>query len=148
MNLALLTVLGVALDALLGEPKRWHPLVAFGRLADRLERRFNRARTDAATDTPGLGWRSHGVTAWVLAVIPLTLIALLLSLLPYVGWIVQVLALYAALGLRSLGEHAEPVALALRAGDLNEARLRVGYMVSRGLAKSGSRDPYTDGRHH
>ncbi|RFQ17131.1 cobalamin biosynthesis protein, partial [Pseudomonas sp. ATCC 13867] len=131
MSLALLSVLGVALDALLGEPKRWHPLVAFGRFADRLERRFNRSRTDAAADTPGLGWRSHGVTAWVLAVIPLTLIAGLLSLLPQVGWLVQALALYAALGLRSLGEHAEPVALALRGGDLNEARLRVGCMVSR-----------------
>ncbi|QIE89295.1 adenosylcobinamide-phosphate synthase CbiB [Pseudomonas nitroreducens] len=135
MSLALLSVLGVALDALLGEPKRWHPLVAFGRLADRLERRFNRSRADAGSDTPGLGWRSHGVTAWIIAVIPLTLIALLLSLLPYVGWIVQVLALYAALGLRSLGEHADPVVLALRSGDLNEARLRVGYVVSRETAE-------------
>ncbi|MCE4071381.1 MULTISPECIES: adenosylcobinamide-phosphate synthase CbiB [Pseudomonas] len=187
MSLALLSVLGVALDALLGEPKRWHPLVAFGRLADRLERRFNRSRVaDSAeklpfpnpgcaprsegrgdrseqadtvvsagtfnslslqgegvsastitpkSDTPGLGWRSHGVTAWIIAVIPLTLIALLLSLLPYVGWIVQVLALYAALGLRSLGEHADPVVLALRSGDLNEARLRVGYVVSRETAE-------------
>ena len=135
MSLALLSVLGVALDALLGEPKRWHPLVAFGRLADRLERRFNRSRADAGSDTPGLGWRSHGVTGWIIAVIPLTLIALLLSLLPYVGWIVQVLALYAALGLRSLGEHADPVVLALRSGDLNEARLRVGYMVSRETAE-------------
>ncbi|QRY79050.1 cobalamin biosynthesis protein [Pseudomonas sp. PDNC002] len=184
MSLALLSVLGVALDALLGEPKRWHPLVAFGRLADRLERRFNRSRvpehplpnplpegrgdcsvsgetlsrsatpicslslqgegwgegvsastTTPKSDTPGLGWRSHGVTAWIIAVIPLTLIALLLSLLPYVGWIVQVLALYAALGLRSLGEHADPVVLALRSGDLNEARLRVGYVVSRETAE-------------
>lgn len=141
MSLALLSVVGVALDALLGEPKRWHPLVAFGRLADRLERRFNRSRVAEAGaelptgDTPGLGWRSHGVTAWMLAVLPLTLLALLLSLLPQVGWVVQVLALYAALGLRSLGEHAEPVALALRANDLNEARLRVGYMVSRETAE-------------
>ncbi|MCP8464270.1 adenosylcobinamide-phosphate synthase CbiB [Pseudomonas sp. ZM23] len=139
MSLALLSVAGVALDALFGEPKRWHPLVAFGRLADRLERRFNRSRAAgdelAPGETPGLGWRSHGVTAWVIAVVPLTLLALLLSLLPQAGWLVQVLALYAALGLRSLGEHAEPVALALRAGDLNEARLRVGYMVSRETAE-------------
>ena len=33
MSLALITCAGVALDALLGEPRRAHPLVAFGRLA-------------------------------------------------------------------------------------------------------------------
>ncbi|MBH8626180.1 cobalamin biosynthesis protein [Pseudomonas aeruginosa] len=127
---ALLGILGVVLDARFGEPQGWHPLVAFGRLADRLERRFNRSRLAGEGD-PGVGWRSHGVTAWVLAVLPLTLLAWALAELPYLGWLVQALALYAALGLRSLGEHAEPVALALRAGDLDEARRRVGYLVSR-----------------
>ncbi|MEG1040208.1 MAG: adenosylcobinamide-phosphate synthase CbiB [Pseudomonas sp.] len=122
MSVALLTVAGVALDALLGEPRRRHPLVAFGRLAGRLEQRFNAG---------GCGWRSHGVTAWFLAVIPLTLLATLLSWLPYIGWLVEILALYCALGLRSLGEHVTPVAAALRAGDLEQARQRVGYLVSR-----------------
>ncbi|MGC3765351.1 cobalamin biosynthesis protein, partial [Pseudomonas aeruginosa] len=41
---AQLGILGVALDARLGEPQGWHPLVAFGRLADPLDRRFNRSR--------------------------------------------------------------------------------------------------------
>ncbi|TDF81096.1 adenosylcobinamide-phosphate synthase CbiB [Pseudomonas sp. H9] len=122
MSVALLTVAGVALDALLGEPQRRHPLVAFGRFASRLEQRFNAG---------GCGWRSHGVTAWFLAVIPLTLLATLLSWLPYIGWLVEVLALYCALGLRSLGEHVKPVAAALRAGDLELARQRVGFLVSR-----------------
>ena len=122
MSVALLSVAGVALDALLGEPKRNHPLVAFGRFAERLEQRFNSA---------GRGWRSHGVTAWFIAVIPLTILATLLSWLPYIGWLFEVAALYCALGLRSLGEHVEPVAQALRADDLDEARRRVGYLVSR-----------------
>lgn len=122
MSVALLSVAGVALDALLGEPRRAHPLVAFGRYAGRLEQRFNAS---------GRGWRSHGVTAWFLAVVPLTLVATLLSWLPYIGWLVEILALYCALGLRSLGEHVRPVAEALRGGDLDEARRRVGYLVSR-----------------
>jgi adenosylcobinamide-phosphate synthase len=117
-----MTAAGVALDALLGEPRRRHPLVAFGRLANRIELRFNRA---------GRGWRSHGVTAWVLAVTPLTLLATLLSWLPLVGWLVEILALYCALGMRSLGEHVLPVAQALRGDDLATARQRVGYLVSR-----------------
>ena len=44
------------------------------------------------------------------------------------------IARYAALGLKSLGEHARPVAQALRLGDLRLARERVGYMVSRNTA--------------
>jgi adenosylcobinamide-phosphate synthase len=122
MSVALLSVAGVALDALLGEPKRNHPLVAFGRYAERIEQRFNSA---------GRGWRSHGVTAWFIAVVPLTLLITFFSWLPYIGWLVEVVALYCALGLRSLGEHVEPVAQALRGDDLEEARRRVGYLVSR-----------------
>jgi len=144
MSVALLSLAGVALDALLGEPKRGHPLVAFGRLAERIERRFNPG---------GRGWRSHGVTAWCLAVLPPTLIAWLLSLVPHIGWLVEVLALYAALGLRSLGEHAAPVAEALRNDDLPEARRRVGYMVSRqtaeldpeGVARAGTESVLENG---
>ncbi|MCT4983759.1 cobalamin biosynthesis protein, partial [Pseudomonas aeruginosa] len=51
---ALLGILGVALDARFGEPQGWHPLVAFDRLADRLERRFNRSRLAGEGD-PGVG---------------------------------------------------------------------------------------------
>lgn len=123
MSVTLSCLAGVGLDVVLGEPRRGHPLVLFGQLADRLEAHFN--------GPDGRGWRSHGVTAWCLAVLPLTALAWLLSLLPGVGWVVEVLLLYIALGLRSLGEHLVPVALALRQGDLAEARRRVGFIVSR-----------------
>ena len=135
MSLVIATLAGVALDSALGEPRRWHPLVAFGNLAQRIERRLN---------SGGHGWRSHGVTGWCMAVLPN---------LPYVGWLVDVLALYAALGLRSLGEHAQPVAQALRLGDLPEARRRVSYMVSRrteeldaaGVARAGTESVLENG---
>lgn len=126
MSLALTCVAAVALDALLGEPRRWHPLVGFGRLAQRLEQRFNFA---------GHGWRSHGVSAWLLAVVPPVLVLTLLSWLPLIGELVEILALYWALGLRSLGEHLLPVTQALRAGDLLKARERVGRLVSRHTAE-------------
>ena len=41
MMLAFAVVGGMLLDLLLGEPRRAHPLVLFGRLADSLEARFN-----------------------------------------------------------------------------------------------------------
>nr|WP_215730864.1 adenosylcobinamide-phosphate synthase CbiB [Pseudomonas lalucatii] len=142
--MALSGLTAVALDAWLGEPRRAHPLVAFGRLAAGLERRFNSA---------GRGWRSHGVTAWCLAVLPPTLLAALLAQLPGIGWAVEILALYAALGLKSLGEHALPVAQALRLGDLPLARERVGYLVSRttseldasGVARAGTESVLENG---
>ncbi|WP_028694799.1 adenosylcobinamide-phosphate synthase CbiB [Pseudomonas cremoricolorata] len=126
MSMALLCVAGVALDALFGEPQRRHPLVAFGNFASAVERRLNAG---------GRGWRSHGVSAWLISVVPLTLLALLLSWLPLIGWLVDALALYCALGMRSLGEHVLPVAQALRQGNLAEARRRVGYLVSRETAE-------------
>ncbi|WP_165682114.1 adenosylcobinamide-phosphate synthase CbiB, partial [Metapseudomonas otitidis] len=122
MSLGLTTLVALLLDALFGEPRRGHPLVLFGRWAERLERRFNPG---------GRGWRSHGVSAWLLAVLPPTAVVWLLADIPGLSWVVSVLALYAAVGLRSLNEHAEPVAQALEQGDLARARERVGYMVSR-----------------
>ncbi|WP_462378961.1 adenosylcobinamide-phosphate synthase CbiB [Pseudomonas sp. Marseille-QA0892] len=128
MSLALTTILAVLLDAVFGEPRRWHPLVIFGNWANRLERRFNGV---SLPDEPGRGWRSHGVSAWCLAVLPPVLIVWLLSLLPGVGLLVDVICLYLAIGLRSLTEHALPVAQALRLGQLDEARRLVGRVVSR-----------------
>ena len=72
--------------------------------------------------------------AWCLAVLPLTLLTWLLTQVTSLAWAVDIFALYFALGLRSLYEHALPVAQALRLGDLPLARERVGWMVSRNTA--------------
>ena len=80
MSSAWLLLAALALDLCLGEPRRAHPLVAFGRLAERLQQRFNPG---------GAGWRSHGVSAWALAVLPLTLASAGLVQLPVIGvWLV------------------------------------------------------------
>lgn len=122
--MALAMLAAVLLDALLGEPRRAHPLVAFGRLAVFLENRLHADR------------RVAGVLAWSLAVLPpVLLLVVLQACLPgWLDWMVAVLVLYLALGLRSLGEHARPVAAALEAGDLAGARAAVGRMVSRDTA--------------
>ncbi len=144
MSLALLTLGGVALDGWFGEPRRWHPLVGFGNLAQRIEQRLN---------SGGHGWRSHGVTGWCLAVLPPVALVWLLGLNEWLGWLLQLAALYFALGLKSLGQHALPVAQALRLGDLPEARKRVGYLVSRrtseldstGVARAGTESVLENG---
>lgn len=127
----LMTVLcaaaAIMLDRALGEPRRLHPLVAFGSLAGRLQRLMNAplAQRDPAT-------RLTGLIAWSLAVLPWVGIAYGVRRLdPSLAVLVDVGLLYLALGARSLAEHAHAVSLPLAAGDLGEARRRVGWMVSR-----------------
>ncbi len=124
MNPLWIGIGAVLLDLWWGEPKRAHPLVLFGRYAQWLESRLHR-------DT-----RSAGARAWCAAVLPLTLLASVLQLAlwwwsPWAAMAFAALTLYAALGMRSLGEHASPIATALRTGDLPAARAAVGRIVSR-----------------
>ncbi len=135
---------GMAVDRLLGEPRRFHPLVGFGRWATWVERQVRKA-------LPG---RSGGVLAWALAVLPWVLLAFAArSAHPATHWVVDVALLYFALGAKSLAEHAEAVAEPLAAGDLPRARERVGWMVSRdttaldaaGVARAGTESVLENG---
>lgn len=115
-------LLGLLLDHLLGEPRRWHPLVGFGRLARTIETRLHRQS------------RLAGATALILAAAPYVLLADWLQSLPFYGPFFAAFALYLALGLRSLREHAGPIAAALDHGQLDTARAAVGRIVSRDTA--------------
>lgn len=124
MITAFICLLALGLDRLFGEPTRAHPLVWFGELATRVE---------AALNVPGRGGRLSGAVALAILLAPLVGAALAVRLwLPAPGlWLLEALAVYLAVGWRSLTEHALAVARPLEAGDLPEARRRVGYMVSR-----------------
>ncbi len=130
MSAALLASTAVLLDALLGEPRRCHPLVGFGRLAVWQEGRLYgpvRARTAAR--------RARGGLALAALVLPATAGAALLAALPgATGAAVSVVLLYLTLGHRSLRQHAAAVAEALQRDDLPAARAQVGRMVSRDCA--------------
>ncbi|MBD5803280.1 cobalamin biosynthesis protein [Azoarcus sp. Aa7] len=135
---------GIALDHLLGEPRRWHPLVGFGRWAGWLEARLR----------PLLPTRAGGLLAWLLAIGPWLVLALLLRAShPAAHWLVDIGLLYFALGARSLAQHAEAIAAPLAAGDLDMARERVGWIVSRdtraldaaGVAKAGTESVLENG---
>ncbi|HEY4293151.1 adenosylcobinamide-phosphate synthase CbiB [Luteibacter sp.] len=121
MTTALAMLAALLLDAALGEPRRFHPLVGFGWFAGTLEKRVY------------ADWRLAGMAAWCIAVlVPIGLLCLLRAVLPRaVVFVVDVLVAYFALGRRSLGEHARPVARALIEGDIDGARDAVGRMVSR-----------------
>ena len=129
MHTAFIAMAAVALDWLVGEPRRFHPLVGFGRLAQACEYRCR----SPGNSSPRLQ-RWWGVVALTLLIVPFVAVIALLSAVPKFGLFVDILALYFALGHRSLHDHARPVARALRANDEPEARRRVSLMVSRDSA--------------
>lgn len=127
-QVALLLAGGVLLDLLLGEARRWHPLVGFGNLAMRIERALNRGNARFI----------RGVLGWVLAVLPL---AALGALLCYgAGLAAHAVLLYFCLGFRSLRDHNVPIAQALESGDLAQARLLTARIVSRDTADASEAD--------
>ncbi|MHB8453667.1 MAG: adenosylcobinamide-phosphate synthase CbiB [Acidiferrobacterales bacterium] len=116
------------LDRLFGEPQHLHPLVGFGRLAAAVELRLNNALSSAQRQ------RLSGVFGGALLVLPLSAACWLACRTPVIGPLATLILLYLALGGRSLAEHAQRVITALRANNLDEARQRVSYMVSRDTA--------------
>ena len=126
VDLAWLLIAGVLLDRLLGEPRRWHPLVGFGRLAALAERRLN--------FRPAHGtMRLVGLAAWSVVVLPFVVgLAWLINRLPeWPAYAMHAAILAFALGARSLGEHIAPIGRALEAGRLEEARGLTARIVSR-----------------
>jgi adenosylcobinamide-phosphate synthase len=122
---ALVLPLALALDAWWGEPRRWHPLIGFGRCANKLEARMNTGGHRIA----------RGLLAWCLLVAPPVCLGYFLqralasnSLLSLA---VNALAVYFAIGLQSLREHAHAVEISLHADDLPQARHALALIVSR-----------------
>lgn len=127
---ALVCGAAVLVDWLLGEPRRRHPLVGFGRWASLLEQRLN--------DQPSFPTQSllRGLLATLVAVMPAVVLAILLQFL-LEGWLwllTQVAGVWLAISLRGLAEHGRAVSTALNAGDGDQARKAVGWIVSRDAA--------------
>jgi len=138
----LLAIAAVLLDAALGEPRRWHPLVGFGRWAQTWERWLNSA---SGRRTP-LASRLQGILAVVIAVGPWVSLVAAVAVaarstssgsdptapaMRYLTYAISIVALYFALGNQSLRDHALSVHRALSEGDLTQARSKVGFIVSR-----------------
>ena len=123
MSTVFVIILAVLLDLWLGEPRHWHPLAGFGRLATRIERALHGGpRGDNLV---------RGALALLVAVLPFVVAAWLLTLSDTLAPLAEVLLLYLAIGGSSLAQHGRAVAEALALGDLELARQRVGWMVSR-----------------
>jgi adenosylcobinamide-phosphate synthase len=124
---ALLILLAVGVDLLLGDP-RWfpHPVKGMGWLVRVLEGVLRRVFS------PFWG----GVVLWFIVVglsfgISFSVLALAYGLSVWVGRGVEVFLLWTTISLKDLKDHAQWVFWALKEGDLEEARRRLSFMVSR-----------------
>jgi adenosylcobinamide-phosphate synthase len=102
--------------------EQWRPLgerqgvsAALAAWATWLERAFNG------------GERQHGITAWLVAVLPpVALVIVLHALLSAAGWVfalaLDVAVLYLTLGFRQFSHYFTDIQLAIKAGDIERAR--------------------------
>jgi adenosylcobinamide-phosphate synthase len=113
--------LGLALDALLGDPRRFHPVAGFGAVAAACERRVWRpSRLAGAAHAAGLAGGAAMLAAAVERLLPARLRTAYAALVVFV-----------VLGGRSLAREAVLLARALERGDLDDARRRAPALVGR-----------------
>jgi len=125
VNITLSIILAIILDHLLGEAKRYHPLVGFGRLAGWLETTLRK---------PGqrpLAAKLSGMQGWALLTLPFPLLLSQLSLSGFYAIIFDSLVLYVCIAPSSLKLHALKVYQAIREQSLIEAQQQVARIVSR-----------------
>ncbi|MDH5581213.1 MAG: adenosylcobinamide-phosphate synthase CbiB [Bdellovibrionales bacterium] len=121
---AQITCLAFILDLILGDPRyRFHPVILIGKLARFLERKMNH----------GDGTLFKGaLSALFVYVTVISFVAVIRWLTPSsLLMIVDILLLYTCFALKSLDEHAKAVLRALEQGDIELARLKLGYIVGR-----------------
>lgn len=120
-------IAAVLLDAWLGEPKRWHPLVGFGWLANRLEFKLNKSSLPFQL-------RSIGLAAWLLLLLPIVTLSYFTAH-SAISWLADVALLYFSIGASSLFLHARQIYTPLSQHNLNAARYAVSMIVSRDTSK-------------
>lgn len=114
----LIVLSALLLDAIFKEPQRLHPLVGFGLIVNKVE-------SALYSDS-----RLRGLITLCLLLAPFLAIGLYLQQLT-IAPVITAILLYSAIGRSSLAQHAMDVSNALHSNDINEARRRVGHIVSR-----------------
>ena len=135
MLTSIIIISALLIDAVVGEPQRWHPLVGFGNIASWLEKRLNKQFGKNRL----LSYLS-GVLAWGLLIAPFVVIVWFIehlqTPLPQLEMILGILCLTLALGTKSLMQHARAVSSALKKQDIVEAREKIAMIVSRDTSDS------------
>ncbi|MDP4158869.1 MAG: adenosylcobinamide-phosphate synthase CbiB [Bacillota bacterium] len=122
-------LIGFLLDQILGDPRSWpHPVVGIGKAISSLERQLNHGSSEAR--------RRNGVLLTLLVVCGTYLLTWAVvwvakTLHPLLGLAVSTYLIFTTLAGKSLLDAGESVLAPLRKRDLNEARTRLSWLVSR-----------------
>ena len=134
MLISITLLAALLIDFVFGEPKRWHPLVGFGNVANWLESKLNSHHRFLSY--------LMGFIAWSLMVLPAVILVwwttqtqTLVSPV-YFDFILGIVFLTFALGTKSLMQHARAVGKALESSDISLARKNIGMIVSRDTSDS------------
>jgi adenosylcobinamide-phosphate synthase len=119
-------VAGVVADRVVGDPRRFHPVAGFGRLAAGLERRVYADERPAGAAYPGVLVGG--------AVLGGVVLERALKGRPVAEAAMTAVATWAVLGTRSLEREAEEMARRLEDGDVPAARERLSHLCSRDAA--------------
>ncbi len=125
MSTVLIVPVALALDAWLGEPKRFHPLVGFGNMALAIEQLIYANSK-----------KNGSYTVMLLVIPPVACVAFAQIVFEFP--IIDIAVLYFAIGWKSLTIHAKQVKAALQDDNLVAARQYVGYLVSRDTTEMDS----------
>lgn len=139
MLLSIIVIISLLLDAVIGEPRRWHPLVGFGNMAHWLEQKLNNHEVQSQVKV-----RVAGLFTWALVILPFVIGSYFLEQFSSTYQIefsagfkidfdvlIAIIFLTTALGTKSLIQHASAVESALSKNNIDLARQRVAMIVSR-----------------
>ena len=123
-------LLALALDYRFGEPKKYHPLVGFGRYVDFLQQKLNRPADSSVNSRTQF---INGAVACLLAIIPIVgaVIVIQHSLPDFINIFVDAGLLYLCIGWTSLQQHAKAIYDELNINQLDLARTKLSWIVSR-----------------
>lgn len=127
--LSIALLIGFLLDQVIGDPRLWpHPVVGIGNIIALLERHLNHGASEKR--------RRSGVLLTFLVVggsylLTWTAIWVANVLHPLLGLVVSVYFIFTTLASKSLLDAGQSVLVPLKHGDLNEARQRLSWLVSR-----------------
>jgi adenosylcobinamide-phosphate synthase len=130
MITSLIMMVAYLLDYLLGEVKRFHPLVGFGWLTAKIEKTVNAHHNETQRTNIWLP-RIFGALSWLVLCAPLPIIYYYFHQNNILFWCLDAIVLYFAIGLKSLKLHALQILKPLKENDLTTARHFCGYLVSR-----------------